>query len=252
MNELDESIVSSESDLEDLDAAIREFSESPLIIDLQTQYAEAFARLNELSNSEEVVDPTEIDIISRQMSAIEAAINAEERQPELAALVGEQSLAMARHSRLVTRRSEVAVDAELAGGGSVFLSPARPARRANPSPRLYGLFGGVLGAMIGATVAYVSAARRRRVEAPEEPEPLLRAPFLGAIPSFDDEIDTQLPVANAPESQAAPAADASSPPPKAEAAPKASKQPRALPSPKKAKPKKAKRASGADWIQDHG
>ena len=85
----------------------------------------------------------------------------------------------------------------------MFLSPARPATRANPSPRLYGLFGGVLGAMIGAAVAYVSAARRRRVEAPEEPEPLLLAPFLGAIPSFDDEIDTQLPVANAPESMAA-------------------------------------------------
>ncbi len=203
LDELDRSIANGQSELDELEASIRALSKSPLIIDLERQYQAAFATLDEFRNSETDLDPTEVNVVSEQLDAIETAIRIEGARPELAALLEEQSLAMARQSSLVERRNEVAVDSELAGGGLVFQSPARPAVKTNPSPRAFGLVGGVIGAMAGVAFVYGLAVRRRRVDSREEPELILRSPLLGSIPRFDYEVDTLLPVARAPDSQAA-------------------------------------------------
>ncbi len=203
LDELDRSIATSRVELDQLEASIMALSQSRSIVALERQYQEAFARLEEFRISETELDPIAVAVVSQQLDAIEAAIRIEGGRPELAALLEEQSFAMARLSSLIGRRSEVAVDAELGGGGLVFQSPARPAQNTNPSPRVFGLVGGVIGAMAGAAIAYGFAVRRRRIDSPEEPELILRSPLLGSIPRFDYKIDTPLPVAKAPESQAA-------------------------------------------------
>lgn len=215
LNQLDESIAQANISLADVSEEIDALQESnPLLGDLQARYEDVLSRLVSLQDPSTTEDGTsdpdellalasEVAVIEDQLNAIEAVSRIESQSPELAALLEEQSLAIGRLSSLIARRNEVAVDAELAGGGFVFQSGATAAQRVDPGARVFGLAAGIVGAMIGVAVAYALAIWRRRIDSVGEPETILRSPLLGAIPEFDGEIDTWLPVENAVHSRPA-------------------------------------------------
>ena len=215
LNQLDESIAQSQTDLKVVSDEIQTLQESrPFLAELQDQYEEILARLVALpppgTAGDGSTDPDdlatiaeEVAVIENELNAIEAISRIEAQSPELAALLEEQSLAISRLSSLIERRNQVAVDAELAGGGFVFQSEANAASRVNPSAAVFALVAGLLGGMIAVAVAYTLSVSRRRVASPEEPEWVLRSPLLGAIPEFSGEIDTWLPVENAVHSRPA-------------------------------------------------
>lgn len=215
LNQLDESIAQSQSDLKAVSEEIQTLQESrPFLTELQQQYEQILERLVALpppgTTGADGTNPDalaaiaeEVAVIENELNAIEAVSRIESQSPELAALLEEQNLALSRLSTLIERRNQVAVDAELAGGGFVFQSEANAATRVNPSATVFGLVAGVLGGLIGVAVAYTMSMSRRRVEAAEEPEWVLRSPLLGAIPEFTGEIDTWIPVENAVHSKPA-------------------------------------------------
>lgn len=200
---LDDSIGVAENQLEMLAAQIESARGSDLF-ELRAQAAELTARLVELRDAEGAADNAdEIAALNEQLQAIETVFRLEGLQPELSALLEDQRLAQARLSELRTRRSEVTVDAELAGGGFVFQTQATPALRTDPSPRAYAAIAAVIGLMMGVAAAYALAIWRRRVSSPEQPEAILQTPSLGTIPDFDVILRSPLPVANAPQSRSA-------------------------------------------------
>lgn len=201
LDQLDESIVQAQGNLDDITQRIQA-TRGTAMASLEAEAEEALARLIELQDSENP-DPDEISALSEQLSALETVIRIDNQRPELDALLEEQTLAMARLSDLVTRRNEVAVDAELAGGGFVFKNQATSAERIDPSPRAFGAVGAIVGLMGGVAVAYALAIWRRRVSSSQQPERILRSPALGTIPEFDVSVNTPLPVANAPQSRSA-------------------------------------------------
>ena len=201
LEELDASIAQARDELEQIHAAIQ--AERGISnIALQDQAESALAELIRLQNDPEG-NAAAISAISEELQGIETLLRIENQQPELAALLEDQRLAQSRLSTLLGRRNETAVDAELAGGGVVFQTEATAAERVNPSSRAYAAFAGVIGLMMGVAIAYALAIWRRRVSSPEQPETILRAPSLGAIPDFDVVIRSQVPVANAADSRAA-------------------------------------------------
>lgn len=207
LSQLDESIAQSQAELQQLNDEIRGLRESsPFSDEIEQRYEAALARLAEIGTTADgEADPEaiteEFAAITRDLNAIETIARIEGQRPELEALLEEQSLAVGRLSDLITRRNEVSVDAELAGGGFVFRSEATAAERVNPGPRLFALTGFIIGAMLGLGLAYALMAYRRAVDSASEPELILQSPLLGAIPVFDRDVDTSLPVANAPKSR---------------------------------------------------
>lgn len=199
--QLDDSIVQSQQELDVLRDRI-ETLRGATVISVEQEAADAIARLIELQDAEDV-SLEEISVIAEELQAFETLINIENRRPQLEALVEEQSLAMSRHSDLIARRNQVAVDAELAGGGFVFKTQATPAERINPSARSFAIVGVVIGIIGGVALAYALAIWRRRVSSPGQPESILKTPALGTIPEFDVTLHTSLPVANAPHSRPA-------------------------------------------------
>ena len=199
--ELEESIAQARSELEQINAEIQAERGIERIV-LRDEAERIVARLIELQD-EPAANAEEIGALTDQLQAIETLLGIERQQPELAALLEDQRLAQSRLSTLLARRNETAVDAELAGGGVLFKTQSTPAERVNPSARAFAAFAGVIGLMLGVATAYSLAIWRRRVSSTEQPEAILRAPSLGAIPDFNVVTRSQLPVANAPDSLAA-------------------------------------------------
>ncbi|MDJ0925414.1 MAG: P-loop NTPase [Acidimicrobiia bacterium] len=117
-------------------------------------------------------------------------------------LLLQQEEVRSRLSALQLRRDQLAVDAELAGNGVVFSSPAETAE---PSSGVLFLVLGVLGgAIIGAALAQSLARRRRSFHTRREPQSVLQAGLISDVPIFGDErLRTELPATEAPESAAA-------------------------------------------------
>lgn len=201
IDQLDESISESRRQLAELHSEIQA-ARGINTIELQDEAETVVARLIEMQNSDEI-DPDLAAALADQLQAIETVFRLEALQPNLAALLEDRRLAQSRLSDLLARRNEVSVDAELAGGGFVFKTQATPAERSDPSPRAYAAIAAVIGLMTGVAIAYALAIWRRRVSTASQPESILRSPALGSIPDFDIFVNTQLPVANAPQSRAA-------------------------------------------------
>lgn len=201
LDQLDQSIVQAQTDLEDLKGGIEDVRGID-VLGLQSQAEAALSRLVELQESDEV-DLDAIAAITEQLRGFETIYRLESLRPELTALLEEQRLAQSRLSNLLTRRNEVAVDAELAGGGFVFKTQATPGERSNANARAFAAIAAAIGLMIGMALAYSLASWRRRISSPSQPESILQAPALGSIPDFDVILASPLPVANAPRTRAA-------------------------------------------------
>lgn len=207
LDELDSSIQKSETALSSLDAEIQSvLGTIPLRRGLDDQYREALTRLITLTE-EEAIDPSILSAISTaistQLEAMRTILEIESQNPELTALLEEQRLAIGRLSELTSRRNQLAVDAELSGGGVVFQSIAQPAVQTSPGLTLVALLGLAAGLLVGAALAYGLEVRRGRFNHAFEPELVLRTPLLGDIPVFSTKVESQLPVLNAPQSQSA-------------------------------------------------
>ena len=203
LDELDLSIQESQTELTALESEIETLLISnPLRADLDARYRETLERLTTLT-PEQINDPVLLSAISTQLDSMRTVLEIESQSPELAALVEKQRLAISRLSELESRRSQLAVDAKLAGGGVVFQSTARPAVKTSPGLVVHGLMGLAAGLLIGFALGYGVELRRRRFSSAIEPELVLRAPLLGVVPIFDTGVATPLPVLNTPQSEAA-------------------------------------------------
>jgi Mrp family chromosome partitioning ATPase len=121
---------------------------------------------------------------------------------DLAAVFARQDEARRRFGELQTRRVQLAVDAELTGSGIVFFDPAVTA-----SPSGVGVWlvlGGMAGALIGITIAFLLARGRQRFTGRTDPSTVLAARLLADVPDFlEERLVTLLPVVEAPESASA-------------------------------------------------
>jgi len=117
-------------------------------------------------------------------------------------VVRQQDEVRSRLSALQLRRDQLAVDAELAGNGVVFSSPAETAEPS--SGGLFIVLGVLGGALLGAAIAQSLARRRRSFRARREPQSVLQTGLISDIPIFGDErLTTDLPTTDAPQSAAA-------------------------------------------------
>lgn len=108
----------------------------------------------------------------------------EAQVPATAFLLRQREDAVARLSELTLRRSQIGVDARLAGNGVAFLAPAGPGKsRGVPTSTTIVLMAAV-GALLGAGAAYWLSQRRGYVENRLIPHSILDAPLLAEVPRF--------------------------------------------------------------------
>ncbi len=98
-------------------------------------------------------------------------------------LLRQQEDALGLLSELTLRRSQVEVDARLAGNGVAVFSPAGPGTLQGVSIRTAVVLSIVLGALVGGGIAYWLSQRRRRFEDRFEPQAVLGVPMLAGTPA---------------------------------------------------------------------
>ncbi len=125
-----------------------------------------------------------ISQLSEELRARLLVSDVEARVPATAFLLQQQEDAATRLSELTLRRSQIEVDARLAGNGVAFLAPAGPGReRGVPTSSTVVLLTAV-GALVGAGVAYWLSQRRQYVTHRLAPQGILDAPLLAEVPAL--------------------------------------------------------------------
>ena len=116
----------------------------------------------------------------------------------------ERDDALASLSELRSRQSRLEVDSRLSGDGVALFSPAERAK-SDGVPTIAALaIGIVLGALVGAGLAYWRDARAQEFSSRYGPQVLLDAPALAEIPDFRREgLDSRLPILEAPGTESA-------------------------------------------------
>lgn len=102
--------------------------------------------------------------------------------PDDISLLRRQKDAAALLSQLTVRRGQAVVDAELASGGVAFFTAAGPGRRASIPVASAALVMTVVGALIGAAIAYLLSSHRPRLKDAHSASSLLGAPLLVEVP----------------------------------------------------------------------
>ena len=187
-------IVSARDGRDDLDAQfeanLQRFSELQAQLSTPGTSVEAAARAR-----------TQIEGLLAQFTTMQAVLDLESSDPELAALLSEQSAIIERQSGLVATRDGLRADAELSTSGVTLFAPAQIAELVQVGRIGLLALGLILGTIIAAMVAYILDLRYRAFADRTEPESILGAPLLADIPDFGaDGIETDAPVAEAPES----------------------------------------------------
>jgi Mrp family chromosome partitioning ATPase/capsular polysaccharide biosynthesis protein len=182
---------------------------------LDQQFEEAMARLVELQAQRQELSPAEegelaairaaLSDLEQQFQTLETVTGLEEqRNPDLRALLEEQSSAIERRAELRARRDQIVVDAELVGGGVALFSPAQSSTASRGAALRTAAVAVVFGLLAGLALAYFLALRRRVFADRVEPELLLGAPLLAEIPNFREEgVASPVPVRVAPASASA-------------------------------------------------
>ena len=116
----------------------------------------------------------------------------------------ERDDALALLSELRSRQSRLEVDSRLSGDGVALFSPAERAK-SDGVPTIAALaIGIVLGALVGAGLAYWRDARTQAFSSRYGPQVLLDAPALAEIPDFRRQgLDSRLPVLEVPGTESA-------------------------------------------------
>jgi Mrp family chromosome partitioning ATPase len=209
--QLEQSLVSIDAELRDLENQILVITVIPEQEQLDQQHAAAIARLAEIqprlatATEEELVllrdELADIDLLLDRRSQIGVS---EANNPLLVQLYGEQSTAIQRRSALSQQRDELLVDTELLSGGISLSSPAQFAREIKTAVATITVFGAFLGLLAGSGIAYLLSLRRRKFAGRSEPGWVLKTSLLAEIPIFGDEgISSELPVLEYPTSASA-------------------------------------------------
>lgn len=210
LTELDETIAEIQSELEDLQVTIAQVRAGQAnIVDLQTALDEARTELLAFEQPSDTADAIVLALANARLTALQlrittlnAALQDDPNDPALATLADQQAEARRRLSDIQTTRDGLKVDSELAGSGVVFYAPAETA--APSSVGLWVVLGALVGAIVGAGIAFLLAQRKRRFVDRAEPELILGVPLVTDIPTFTQErLKTMLPVVEAPESASA-------------------------------------------------
>lgn len=142
---------------------------------IEATLAEDAARA--ISELDEVIEATAQEITDLQRAIDSSATAA-------SALRRQQDDAITRSSELTLRRSQIEVDARLAGNGLAFFAPANLGKpRGFPASTAIVLLGAV-GALLGAGLAYYLTQQHQTVESRMQPRPILGVPLLADIPSL--------------------------------------------------------------------
>jgi len=154
-------------------------------------------RVTRFNNELQILNVS-IATVTNELDQERTVILAVERDdPDRAALLRLGDEAQQRLSSLQARRDQLAVDADLASNGVVFYSPSEIAVPSGSS--LFIVLGFLTGLALGAGLAVLLTARRRRFGARSEPEMVLGARLLADVPNFKDErVGSSLPVVDAP------------------------------------------------------
>lgn len=121
--------------------------------------------------------------LAAELNARQLVADVESRLPATAFLLRQQEDALGLLSELTLRRSQVEVDARLAGNGVAVFSPAGLGKLQGVSTRTAVVLSVVLGALIGGGIAFWLSQRRRRFEDRFEPQAVLGVPMLAGIPA---------------------------------------------------------------------
>ena len=181
----------------------------PVSADLERQLEETIATLIDVQNQTLTASPEELPLLTQrirdlqfQLDLYQAVRAMRDPDPELDILRTEENFNVDRRATLLALRDQILLDAQLSPGPIVLVNPPVAAARTvllGPDRILAVTL--VLGALMGAGVAFLIEVRRRVFTSRVEPEQLLGAPLLAEIPDFSDErIRTRLPVTDSPRS----------------------------------------------------
>ena len=194
---LDDAIDSVVEDISALQAEVEALrTDNDDRVELDDQLAEIVAELVELrkqsaelevsdeeTSRQAVADLTSrIQQLSEELRSRLLVSDVEAGVPATAFLLRRQEDALARLSELALRRSQIEVDAQLAGNGVAFSTPAGLGKPGGIPISSTVVVVAAIGALVGAGIAYSLAQRRQRIEDRLEPEAILDAPLLSEVP----------------------------------------------------------------------
>jgi tyrosine-protein kinase Etk/Wzc len=146
----------------------------------------------------------EIDDLLAQFDTLQAIQNLETSDLALSSLLAEQNSVITRQSELLATRDGLRADAELSSAGVTLFSPAQIPELVEIGRVSLLALALIVGLIVAAAIAYILDIRFRALSDRSEPENVLGAPMLADIPDFNaDGIETDAPVAEAPESATA-------------------------------------------------
>lgn len=153
-------------------------------VELDAQLAEIVAGLVELREESAAGAgvSAQIQQLTEELRGRLLVFDVEARSPATAFLLRRQEDTAALLSELTLRRSQIEVDARLAGNGVAFIAPPGRARaRGVPTSSTVVLMSAI-GALFGAGIAYWLSQRRRYFEDRLAPQSILEAPLLAEVP----------------------------------------------------------------------
>ena len=214
ISQIEVSIDEASADLDEVEsqiAAIIEAREGREALDVQfEENLTRFAALQEqLANRSLTPEGrseirAEIEDLLAQFDTLQAIQNLETTDPALSSLLAEQSSIIARQSELFATRDGLRADAELSSAGVTLFSPAQIPELVEIGLVSLLALAVIVGGIVAAAVAYVLDIRFRAFADRSEPETVLGAPMLADIPDYSaDGIETDAPVAEAPDSATA-------------------------------------------------
>lgn len=188
-------------DAREADPAIRQLRES--FDRLTEDLVDLFARAADTPFDQQSAIQAELRTVQAQLGVLQDVFAIQDSE-RLGDLFAERDRIQSRLDDLTERRDQIVVDIELLADP---VQVSSPAITGDPVPSNVGrlvLVGIFLGGLIGAGVAYVLALRRRTFVDRMQPELILDAPLIAAVPNFRQEgIRTSLPVRDAPHSVSA-------------------------------------------------
>lgn len=199
--ELDEAMSATVAEIGDLQRQIEELrADNAERVELDAQLDEIVAGLVDLRREsadllqqdpgeaspgqrEQVADVlTRVQLLSEELRSRLLVSEVEEQVPGTALLLRQREDAATLLSELALRRSQIEVDARLAGDGVAFLAPAGTGSPRGISTGAAVTLMAVVGAVIGVGLAYWLSRRRQRVADRRAPESVLGVPLLADVP----------------------------------------------------------------------